>query len=129
LVSYNQSHLPKPALCSGVLPLDAICTRAEIDMRSIVREQPDLAAYVSVSTVTTIELVLRCTDTMRSAEKSVRHVWWLRFVLATFLMATGRWPCLLSTNPLPACLYIAQDLKQGSKVVARAKSGVPVEAR
>jgi len=30
----------------GVLPLDAICTRAEIDMRSIIKEQPDLAEYV-----------------------------------------------------------------------------------
>ncbi|KAF5842132.1 Bestrophin/UPF0187 [Dunaliella salina] len=30
----------------GVLPLDAICTRAEIDMRSIVKEQPAIAEYV-----------------------------------------------------------------------------------
>jgi hypothetical protein len=44
------SHLCAKSLlpCSGVLPLNAICTRAEIDMRSIVAEQPDLANYVQV---------------------------------------------------------------------------------
>ena len=53
--AYHREVLPlmysdAPKLCcSGVLPLDAICQRAEIDMRSIVDEQPTLAKTVQVS--------------------------------------------------------------------------------